>query len=329
MRLTDIIKESGRKGEEGSLTFSEIKKVSPREEEMERKKARELYERAVFELQRIGEAVIKGRPFSIERLRTIAKEFVDSLLSKDYLFLEALYREEKDWDLATHSVNTAIIAFKIGYGLRYDRKALNALVLTAFLHDLGMLTIPEEVRKKPGRLTEKEYEIIKSHPLESYRILKELCRDCGVIADIVLQEHEKEDGSGYPKGLKDGEIHEYAKVIGLADIYGALIHPRPQRKRFLPFEAVKQIIAVFKSGFPTKILKAMINELSAFPLGIYVRLNTGEIGRVVSTNRLAPLRPVVEILVNPEGKRLKEPKHIDLSQHHLVHIVEAFYKEEI
>ncbi len=329
MRLTDIIKESGRKGEEGSLTFSEIKKVSPREEEMERKKARELYERAVFELQRIGEAVIKGRPFSIERLRTIAKEFVDSLLSKDYLFLEALYREEKDWDLATHSVNTAIIAFKIGYGLRYDRKALNALVLTAFLHDLGMLTIPEEVRKKPGRLTEKEYEIIKSHPLESYRILKELCRDCGVIADIVLQEHEKEDGSGYPKGLKDGEIHEYAKVIGLADIYGALIHPRPQRKRFLPFEAVKQIIAVFKSGFPTKILKAMINELSAFPLGIYVRLNTGEIGRVVSTNRLAPLRPVVEILVDPEGKRLKEPKHIDLSQHHLVHIVEAFYKEEI
>lgn len=329
MRLTDLIKESEGKEEVGRLTFTEIKKVSPEKEEREKRKAQELYDRAVEELKSIGRSVLEGRKFSIEGLCQLAKGFVESLLTSHHLFLQVLYREEKDWDLATHSVNTAIIAFKIGYGLKYERRALNAIVLTAFLHDVGMLTIPEEVRKKPGKLAEKEYEVIKRHPLEGYRIIKELCEDCGVIANIILQEHEREDGSGYPEGLKDGEIHEYAKIIGLADIYGALIHPRPQRKRFLPFEAVKQIIAIFKEGFPRRMLKAMINELSAFPLGIYVRLNTGEIGRVISTNRLAPLRPVVEILMDSEGKRLKESRCIDLSQHHLVHIVEAFYKEEI
>ncbi len=328
MRLTDIIKGSERV-ERGEVAFSEIKELSPQEDERERKRAQGLYTKAVEELKGIGRAILKGERFSIEGLRGIARDFVDSLLTSHHLYLQALYGEEKGWDLATHSVNTAIIAFKIGYGLKYERRALNALVLTTFLHDLGMLTIPEEVRKKPGKLTDREYEMIKRHPLEGHRILKELCEDCGVIADIIVQEHEREDGSGYPKGLKDGEIHEFAKIIGLADIYGALIHPRPQRKRFLPFEAVKQIIAVFKKGFPTRVLKAMINELSAFPIGIYVRLNTGEVGRVVLTNRLAPLRPVVEILMDGEGRRLKEPKRIDLSQHHLIHIVEAFYKEEI
>lgn len=330
MRITEIIKESvGKERKNERLSFVDIRKLDPEEEEKKKRRADRLYDTAVRELQEIATAVTEDRTFNIDKLQEIAKGFVDSLLSDNYLLLQAIYREEKDWNIPGHSVNIAIIAFKIGLGLKYERKVLNAMVLSGFLHDLGMLTVPEELRNKPGKLSAEEFEIIKRHPAETYQILKRLDDKYKMITEIVYQEHEREDGSGYPRGLKGDEIHEYAKIIGLADIYGALIHPRPQRKRLLPFEAVKQIITVFKGCFPTRILKAMINELSAFPLGIHVRFNTKEIGRVVATNRLAPLRPTVEILVDPMGKHLKEPKYLDLSQHHLINITEAFFREEV
>ncbi len=331
MRLTDVIKDTtGKDKDDESISFAGVeKKIDFKEDVKERNRANILYNEAVKELTKIARAVEEKRDFKVDKLVDISKEFVECLLSSDYLLLLALYSEEKDWDIAIHSVNVSIIAFKIGLGLRYERKALNAVVLCAFLHDLGMLTVPKELRNKPGRLSDKEYEVIKRHPLETYRILKGLGDKYKMIAEIAAQEHEKGDGSGYPRGLKDHEIHEYAKIIGLADIYAAMIHPRPQRKRFLPFEAVKQLIAVFKGCFPTRLFKAMINELSAFPVGIYVKLNTKEIGRVVATNRLAPLRPKVEILVDPMGRHLKEPRYLDLSQNHLINIKEAFYKEEV
>ncbi|MFQ5900163.1 MAG: HD-GYP domain-containing protein [Thermodesulfobacteriota bacterium] len=331
MRITDIIKDSSGKDKDRKnedVSFVEINRVDIEEEEQKRQRANKLYDRAVYELTNISRAVRDDKIFNINNLLKVDGEFVDSLLSTHHLFLQALYREVKNWDLPVHSVNTAIIAFKIGLGLKYDRKALNALILIAFLHDLGMLIVPQELRNKPGKLTGEEYEVVKRHPLKTYKILKGLDDKYSMIGKIAHQEHEREDGSGYPRGLKGDEIHKYAKVIGLADIYCAMVHPRPQRKRFLPFEAVKQIIAVFKGSFPVDIMKAMINELSAFPVGIYVKLNTKEIGRVVATNRLAPLRPTVEILVNPTGQRLKELKYLDLSQHHLIGITEAFFKED-
>ncbi len=328
MRITEVIKETDgkKKGKEG-VSFVNTKNLDSTNGK-DILNSSKLYDKAVEELRNISKMVIEEKGFSLENLKQISKEFVDNLTSSYNLFLHALYREEQQqWDFAVHSTNIAIIAFKIGKGMNYKSDELNGLLLCAFLHDLGMIMVPEELRNKPGKLVPKEFEVIKNHPRETYNILKKLTDKGDKIAEIVYQEHEREDGSGYPKGLKGEEIHEYAKIIGLADVYGALIQPRPQRKRFLPFEAVKQIIAVLKESFPKDLLKAMINELSAFPLGIYVKLNTNEVGRVVAVNRLAPLRPTIEILIDSSGRRLKETRTIDMSQHQLVDIKETFFME--
>ena len=331
MRFTDVIKEtSGKKRESKKVSFSNIEEKEPSENSDKRfDTSLKLYGKAVEEVKGVARAVLDGENFTVDKLEKIAGEFADNLLSDYHLFLHALYEEGKDWDLPTHSVNVAIISFKIGQGLRYDDETLKELLLNAFLHDLGMLFVPKALLHKPERLTPLEYEEIKKHSTKTYDILKSQGERFEDLAQVARQEHEREDGSGYPLGLKGDEIDEFAKVIGLADIYAAMIHPRPHRKRILPFDAVKQIIAVNKEGFDQAILKAMINELSAFPHGIYVKFNTNEIGRVVATDRLSPLRPTVEVLYGTDGRPIKEPREVDLRRHHLINIKEAFYKEEV
>ena len=128
------------------------------------------------------------------------------------------------------------------------------------------------------------------------------------LAEVVSQEQEREGGQGYPRGLLGNEIHEYAKVIGMVDVYEALSHPRPQRKRFLPYEATKVIVNSSKNMFPQKLIRALLTKLSCFPTGSYVVLNSKAIGRVVETNEASPLRPIIEMLYDSMGKKLAEKR---------------------
>lgn len=328
MRTTDIIRRPSSKGDAQGEAFSLRGMETPPIKEEDPERAHTLYARAKEGLEKVFTAIKEGGAFSIDHLIPFAKDFVEGILVNPYYLLHQLYRDGLMGDLAAHSLNTSIVSIKIGIGFGLERRALEVIATGGFLYDVGMLTIPQEIVKKPGRLSPEEYEVIKKHPENGFKILSQLGDRYRILAEIAYQQHERIDGSGYPRGLKGAQIHEYALIIGIADMYAALIHPRPQRKRFLPFEAVKEIIATSREKFPLPIIKAMINELSAFPIGLYVKLNSGEVGRVVGTNRLAPLRPTVEVLYDRGGQRLKEKKVVDLTRESLLRVVSAFFQEE-
>ena len=140
---------------------------------------------------------------------------------------------------------------------------------------------------------------------------------------IVRHHHEREDGSGYPQGLKGDQIHEYAKMVGLADVYESMTHARPHQKTRVPSDAFKEIMSANRHMFPDRILKGLIQGLSTFPVGSLVRLNSKETARVVATNPAFPLRPVVEILTDPRGERLASPRRVDLTQNSLIYIIDS------
>src|SRR2546427_12410722 len=182
------------------------------------------------------------------------------------------------------------------------------LGVAAILHDVGMGLNAEEILNKPGPLSHEERTLIKRHPESGAQALRRLCPDADWIAELVLQEHERVGGQGYPRGLKGEEIHEFAQIIGLADTFEALLHARPYRQRFLPHEAVRELVTKEKTSFPTKILKCLIQQFSVFPLGTHVRLNTGESAEGVELNPQYPLRPVVKVLKDTHGSSLKEAR---------------------
>jgi HD-GYP domain-containing protein (c-di-GMP phosphodiesterase class II) len=226
-------------------------------------------------------------------------------------------------------VNVAILAIKIGQGIGYGPEDLQRLALAACLHDVGMVTVPRDILEKHGALSPEELALLRQHPERSFQMLQVLGPEYKWLATVALQEQEREDGSGYPLGITGDQIHAYAKVIGLADLYESLTHGRPHQKVRVPFEAVKEVMSAERLKFPNQILKGLIQGLSTFPLGSLVRMNSREFARVVATNPALPLRPVVDILTGPMGDPLVTPRRVDLAQNSLMFITDAASAEEV
>ena len=268
-----------------------------------------------------------GRLESVGPLEEVCERMIGSLVEGDQLHVRALDFRKSRNDLVTHMINVAIFAVKIATGLGLKLEVVLRVALGGYLHDVGMVRYPPERLTGFQTLTPKEIEELKRHPEEGYEILTVLGPDYRWLADVAHQEHEREDGSGYPRGLRGDQIAEIAKIVGLADIYESLTHPRPYRNRMvpmtLPHEAVKEILQAERRRFGDRYLKGLIVGLSAFPVGTVVRLNNKSVGRVVATGRALPLRPTVEIFRLGTGEVVTPPRVTNLAQHPLLYIIEA------
>ena len=335
-RLNELVKNQGDSptvgedrlpsGDMKPVSFKSIKADVPRiSREQDAQlilEADQWYAKAEMELSPIVGAVRQAQKFSLDGITQVVQGFVDSLAQSDRLLVKAVSVERGGLVIA-NLVNTAIMSIKVGMGLKYPPDDLLRLGLAAILHDLGMCLVPDDILNKPGLLNPGERDLIKRHPEQSAQAIRRLGESVAWIADIVLQEHERAGGQGYPHGLKGAEIHDYAQIIGVADTFEALLHVRPHRKRFLPHEAVRELVIKEKAAFSTRILKALIQQFSVFPLGTRVQLNTGEVGEVVEMNSQHPLRPVVRVYLDPGRIALREPRVQDLSKTSLVHITEV------
>jgi HD-GYP domain-containing protein (c-di-GMP phosphodiesterase class II) len=289
----------------------------------------DLYQGARQEVACAVEAAARGSLVTLKALEAVAQGLVESLATGDALLARALVGGESHLDLPTHMVNVAILAIKIGQGIGYRPEELRRLALAACLHDVGMITVPRAIMDKYGGLSPEELALLRHHPERSFQMLQALGPEYRWLATVALQEQEREDGSGYPHGLTGEQIHPYAKIIGLADMYESLTHERPHQRLRVPFEAVKEIMSADRNRFPNQILKGLIQGLSTFPVGSHVRLNSKEIARVVATNPAFPLRPVVEILTGPTGDPVSIRRRVDLAQSSLIYITDAASTEEV
>jgi len=270
-----------------------------------------------------------GQSFSVEAIAECTVRIVRSMHEADRLYLKGVYTRHSSNDLVSHAVNVAIFALKIGLGLNYNENQLIRLGTVALLHDIGMAALDPALIHKEGALNKKEYEEMKRHPEYSYAMLSNLGADYAWIGSVVRQEHERINGKGYPRGLAGDQIHEYAQIIGMVDYYEALTHTRPQRRRFLPYDAVKIVVEQEKGVFAPRLVKTLLRKISVFPLEGFVKLNTNEMGKVVDTSEERPLRPTVEILYNAEGQKLRSPKIISLKDAPLLYITRSVYEEDI
>jgi HD-GYP domain-containing protein (c-di-GMP phosphodiesterase class II) len=217
-----------------------------------------------------------------------------------------------------HVVNVCIIALELAMGLKYDRKSLVTLGSAAFLHDIGLM-VYSEIIDSSKTLDKEDRSRLKHHPHMGAELLGKLSRKVNPdIRKIVSQEHERADGSGYPQGLKGSQIAEEAQIVGLADVYEALTHQRPYRNKY-KIEAIKTILDS-KQLFNPEIIKALLERIGFYPIGVAVRLNTKEVGVVVENNARLPFKPVIKIMYDGSGNELKEPKYVNLAQNSVIFI---------
>lgn len=214
--------------------------------------------------------------------------------------------------IVAHSINVCIYAIQLARGRNYSSEDLINIGAAALLHDIGMNKVPKEIVYKNETISPDEFEIMKRHTTDGYNELSIHENDLKSISSVVLEHHERIDGSGYPQG-KDvfGEI---AELIGLVDFFEAVTHHRPQRGPITPHEGVQLLIACKYAPFSPRLLKAFIKRFSLFPVFSIVRLNSGELGQVIQSNPGCILRPVVRILFDSYGQPRTDMKTVDLSK---------------
>lgn len=223
--------------------------------------------------------------------------------------------------LYTHSVNVGIYAAVLGMSLGLKRDQLIELGIGAMLHDIGKTQIEPKILDKPEGLSAEEFEEIKKHTTYGYEILREQPDIPLISAHCALQHHERVDGSGYPRGLTGNEIHNYGKIVGLVDVYDALVTTRSYRKAYLPHEAL-DIIFASSEQFDLQMMATFRDHIVIYPVGMMVTLTTGDKGVVVDVNSKHPHRPIVRVLKNAGGESIP-PFEVDLSTHLSVMITEC------
>lgn len=327
-RLTDLIREQA--GREAVTTDSNGSSLSlgltgrpiPSPQLPSSVAEADWYQRACHELQGIKRAVQTRQPWTLDELARIASGVVASLGANDKLVQTVLQRDAGDY-LVNNAVSVAIVSVKIAEALRYEPAELEQVALAGLLHDLGMFALPDSLVYKAETLTEEELKQVREHPQHGVRLFKDVGEAYPWVGRVVLQEHERWNGSGYPNQLNGDQIDELALIIGLADVFDALMSSRPYRSGVSPHRAIRALLVNGKTVFPYHLLKALVDQLSIYPLGTTVRLNNGETGVVSQLNRQYPLRPILRVPQQAASGHTPVSKTVDLRAETSIYIVEV------
>jgi HD-GYP domain-containing protein (c-di-GMP phosphodiesterase class II) len=215
--------------------------------------------------------------------------------------------------LYLHVVNVAALALIIGKQLRLNPSDLHDLGMAALLHDYGMVKLDHAVYDHDRPLNEAEWEQVKRHPEYGMEMLQEMDSISPAILRGILEHHERLDGSGYPRQKRGAELGLFGKIIAIADVYDACISRRKYRGPLTPHATLK-ILLKGSDLFDLNILKAFIAAMAIYPIGTYVRLNTGEIGKVVGCNPDEPFRPDLKLFLDRDGQKIIPPYRIKLNE---------------
>jgi HD-GYP domain-containing protein (c-di-GMP phosphodiesterase class II) len=228
--------------------------------------------------------------------------------------LDNIYESGKDeYYLPYHIVNVLVLSTVLGMNMGFNKSRLSHLGLASIFYDVGMDTL-QEIASQSRELSKEEYNIIKTHISKSLEVVEKISTINEVVKETIGMHHERMNRNGYPRGIKSDKINSYAKILGLVDTYEALTHDRPHREGINTHKAVKFLVGSLKDDFDTEVMKVFINKMSVYPIGSIVRLDTGEVARVIGTQPGSPLKPVVILLRDVRGEPVKERTIIDLSK---------------
>jgi putative nucleotidyltransferase with HDIG domain len=213
-----------------------------------------------------------------------------------------------------HSVAVCALMIALARQLGLSGEEIRAAGTAGLLHDLGKARIPSDILNKPGKLTEQEFEVIKSHPRHGWDLLRQVRGIDDISLDVCLHHHEKMDGTGYPDGLAGEEISLYARMGAVCDIYDAVTSNRPYKKGWDPAESLRNMARWTGSHLDAKVFGAFVKSVGIYPVGSLVRLESGLMGVVIEQGDASLLTPRVRTFFCPKSRAYVEPALVDLAR---------------
>ena len=263
---------------------------------------------SMFQEARMGKAVDVGGA------RQMVEEITDSVSRNPGALISLARLKTADDYTYMHSVAVCAMMVALAKQLGLTGEQVRLAGLSGLMHDLGKAMMPMEVLNKPGKLTDAEFSIIKTHPKEGHRLLLSGDNVDPLVLDVCLHHHEKTDGSGYPEGLKDADISLFAKMGAVCDVYDAITSNRPYKTGWDPAESLRRMAEWANGHFDPKVFQAFVKSLGIYPIGSLVKLTSGRLGVVVDQTGKSLTMPVVKVFFSTKSNMRIVPVIVDLSQ---------------
>lgn len=239
------------------------------------------YSRVEEKLDNLFDNIRTGNDVEVDEVFYEMKGFaVEVSRERDILTQLRLLHKKDDYTF-NHSISVSILAISLGKWAKFTKDEIFDLSIAGLFHDIGKLRVPDNIINKPGQLTPEEYEIVKQHSLYSYNLLMETEKFSEDVLLGVLHHHEKLNGLGYPNNLKGDEIHQYAKVITICDIYDALVSQRTYKEKENPLRVADYIKDESFTSLDPALSHIFLENISRFYVGNKVVLSNGETGKIV------------------------------------------------
>ena len=262
---------------------------------------------SMFQEARMGKAVDTGAA------QKLVEEITDSVIRNPGALISLARLKTADDYTYMHSVAVCALMIALSKQLGLDDAQTRSAGIAGLLHDLGKAMMPMDVLNKPGKLTDEEFAIIKTHPEEGHKLLLGSSGADAIALDVVLHHHEKTDGSGYPKRLKNADISRFAKMGAICDVYDAITSNRPYKSGWDPAESLRKMAEWSNGHFDPSIFQAFVKSLGIYPIGSLIRLNSGRLGIVIEQAAKSLLTPRIKVFYSTRSQARIRPEIIDLS----------------
>lgn len=255
------------------------------------------YQESVNSVKVIINDLAAGRGLNNEKINEISSSLYENMYC-NIAVTECLNKIKiVDEYTYSHCINVSLYSMLIGKWLGLPKDEIKLLMTASVLHDVGKSKIPLDILNKKGPLTREEFEVIKRHPLFGFEIINDNTDINKEVKDAVLMHHEKENGTGYPFGMKSANISRFAKIISIADAFDALTSERVYKKRQTPFDTFREFerIGIGEGHYDPAILLKFIQNISQYYVGSRVMLSTGKLGEIVYVPPHNISNPVVRV----------------------------------
>jgi HD-GYP domain-containing protein (c-di-GMP phosphodiesterase class II) len=271
----------------------------------------EIYDNASIDIQDLLKRAQTQQSLSPEAISALAGEITNSVIRNEYaitILTRIRHHSTYQWE---HATNCAILVCGFALFLGFNKDTAQKMTLGALLHDIGVAKVSKAILDKPSKLTNNEMSVVKKHLAWGHQICKRDGFDDPIILDMLINHHERLDGSGYPRGLQKAKISKLSRITAIIDVYDAMTGDKIHKKGVQPIIALRHLLGQSEK-FDQELVQKFIKYVGVHPVGSLIELSNEKLAVVVEGNRAEPLKPKVQIFYSLKLQQYINPKFCDL-----------------